>query len=360
MKVKKIKNYFPGSNTTDGFYSFYEFLPYKCEKIYIIKGGPGTGKSTAMKKIGDCALEKGFKIEYHWCSSDNNSIDGIVIPDKKIAFFDGTEPHLTDPKYPGALEEILNFCQFWDEKVLKENKQEIISLNQKIKERFSATYNCLKIAGILDQEQNKYQKNLINKSLLTKLKNEIYKNINPPQKNSSKTSSIRKLFGSAITPQGQVSYINSLTKDIKNKYIIKGKPIIEKSKIIKEAGKKFQTKGYSLLYLYCGFNPEYINTLIIPELDTVLINKTKLDKSLQATKSTKIFNLNETLHPEKISNYSKRINDLNLNYNKFINKAVNNLSKAKSLHDQLENIYIKAMDFKLVDNKINDLIEDIF
>lgn len=142
--------------------------------------------------------------------------------------------------------------------------------------------------------------------------------------------------------------------------IIKGKPLTEKSKILKETGKKIKSFGYNIFYLYYGLNPDYINALLIPELNMAVINKTKLDKNLSINNNTKIFDLNETINSKQISNYSKRIDDLKLNYNKFINKAVNNLSKAKSLHDELEEIYIKAMNFKEVDRKINKLKNNIF
>ena len=49
------------------------------------------------------------------CSSDNNSLDGIVIPKLKIAILDGTA-HVVDPVFPGVVDEIINLGQFWDEK----------------------------------------------------------------------------------------------------------------------------------------------------------------------------------------------------------------------------------------------------
>lgn len=72
MNEGSIINFFPGGNTAQGFYSFYDYLPYEAEQVFIIKGGPGTGKSTFMKKIGERMIEEGYDIEFHWCSSDNN------------------------------------------------------------------------------------------------------------------------------------------------------------------------------------------------------------------------------------------------------------------------------------------------
>jgi len=32
-------------------------------------------------------------VEYHHCSSDGNSLDGVALPDQGIALLDGTAPH---------------------------------------------------------------------------------------------------------------------------------------------------------------------------------------------------------------------------------------------------------------------------
>ena len=91
----KIADIFPGGNTSKGFYSFYRYILSQDEarRIICIKGGPGTGKSSLMKKVGQFFNEKGYNIEYHHCSSDNNSLDGVVIKGLNVAILDGTSPH---------------------------------------------------------------------------------------------------------------------------------------------------------------------------------------------------------------------------------------------------------------------------
>jgi DNA replication protein DnaC len=62
----KLREFFPGGNTSYGFYSFYDFIIDKdATRIFVIKGGPGVGKSTFMKVIGQSMLEKGFDVEFH-------------------------------------------------------------------------------------------------------------------------------------------------------------------------------------------------------------------------------------------------------------------------------------------------------
>ena len=85
-------DYFASSNSMTGFHSYFDTIynPRKLEKIYIIKGGPGTGKSSMIKAIKSSFKNK--KCELFLCSSDPLSYDGIII-DKKIAVIDGTSPH---------------------------------------------------------------------------------------------------------------------------------------------------------------------------------------------------------------------------------------------------------------------------
>ena len=103
MEKGRIRHMFPGGNTSEGFYSYYDYvLPQeRAERIFILKGGPGVGKSTFMKKIAEEMLNRGYDVEYMHCSSDPSSLDGIVVPAKNVAVIDGTAPHVIDPKNPG-------------------------------------------------------------------------------------------------------------------------------------------------------------------------------------------------------------------------------------------------------------------
>ncbi len=89
---------FPGGNTPKGFHSFYNYiLPQEeARRIFVIKGGPGVGKSTFMKKTAQELVELGYDAEFMHCSSDNGSLDGIVIPKLGIAMIDGTSPQVMD------------------------------------------------------------------------------------------------------------------------------------------------------------------------------------------------------------------------------------------------------------------------
>ena len=62
-------------------------------EFLAIVGPSGCGKSTLMKRVAAAAEERGFQVEYIRCSGDPDSLDAILLPEKKTAIVDGTAPH---------------------------------------------------------------------------------------------------------------------------------------------------------------------------------------------------------------------------------------------------------------------------
>ena len=149
-----MKKFFAAANTENGFFSLFDeiFAPEKFRRIYILKGGPGTGKSTLMRKIADAAQSKGYDVEYIYCSSDPDSLDGIIISALSVAILDGTSPHMTDPVYPGAVERIVDLGVAFDFRMLEQRRDELIPLIRAKKESYRTGYRFLSVAGRIERE----------------------------------------------------------------------------------------------------------------------------------------------------------------------------------------------------------------
>ena len=61
--------YFLGGNTPGGFYSLYHQLsdPARMRALYIVKGGPGSGKSTLMRRVERHAQAAGLETQQILC-----------------------------------------------------------------------------------------------------------------------------------------------------------------------------------------------------------------------------------------------------------------------------------------------------
>ena len=94
MSEHKV-HYFLGANAPDGFYSLYPELIdlERARAVYILKGGPGCGKSSLMRRVAQAMEEKGASVEYIACSGDPDSLDAVVFPALNTAIVDGTAPH---------------------------------------------------------------------------------------------------------------------------------------------------------------------------------------------------------------------------------------------------------------------------
>ena len=137
-----VQTYFLSANSAQGFYSLYNYFcpPEGKNFLWIIKGGPGCGKSSFMKKIGKAAEEKGYDVEYILCSGDPDSVDGVYIPQINLGYVDGTAPHTQDVLYPGANGLYLDLGQFYNKQELQRKADQIQELNRKYRDCYTKAY----------------------------------------------------------------------------------------------------------------------------------------------------------------------------------------------------------------------------
>ena len=91
--------YFLGANSPTGFYSLYDQLIdlETAQAVYLLKGGPGCGKSSFMRRVARHAEAAGQPVEYISCSGDPDSLDAVVLPAQAVALVDATAPHAMAP-----------------------------------------------------------------------------------------------------------------------------------------------------------------------------------------------------------------------------------------------------------------------
>ncbi len=348
MADGKIRHMFPGGNTPQGFYSYYDYvIPIDATRIFLLKGGPGVGKSTFMKKIGQAMIERGYDIEHHHCSSDNNSLDGVVIPALNTALIDGTSPHIVDPKHPGCVDEILNLGEYWDETKMVRNKTEILTFTKEISKRFQCAYRMLRAAKAVYDDWEAAN----NEAMNYKLANQ--KTADTIDKVFSEVATIgygknRKLFASAITPAGPVNYIDSISAGVTKRYILTGLPGTGKATLLAKVAETAVAKGLDIETYYCPLDPSKIEHIIIPSLDTAFTTSTP-PHSLTLNASSILIDMNECLEQEKVKSLEAITDyDRSLFWGLF-GKACDYISEAKKLHDELETFYVPNINFSGVD-----------
>lgn len=349
------KHYFPGSNTSEGFYSLFQYiLPIKeAKKIFYIKGGPGTGKSSCMKKIGQLFKDKGYNIEYFHCSSDNESLDALVIKELKVELLDGTAPHINDPKCPGAVGEILDFGTSLNKEGLSIEKNNILNTNKDISNTFKRSYRYLESARSIIKDWTECNKNSLNMNKLILLKNDLNSKIFNKIGHINEYKEPRHLFATAFTPNGIISYIENIIEDIDNVYVLKGDPGSGKNDTLNFLKDQCLMNGLYVEVYHDPFIPSRIEHIVIPKLNTAILSSNEINKDY-VFKYSNVIDMNALISPSSLyKSYLKE--DIPVFYS-LIDKALKNLTNCKKLHDKLESYYINNIDFNVVNDLCNSVI----
>ena len=356
----KIKKVFPGGNTSQGFYSFYHhILSHNANRIFLFKGGPGTGKSAFMNKIADSVSELNYDVEYHCCSSDNTSIDAIVIPDLKVAFMDGTAPHSVDPQYPGLVEEIIDLGAFLDEVGLQGKKKEIIQAREEVKRLFRLAYAYLQQSKILKGEIESYYTD--SKSLDIPGLNETTLSLNKlifGDKFLKTTSKERHLFASAITPQGAVNHLDTIFSGLDRRIIIEGSAGTGKAAIVKNIYQNAVIRGFDVEIYHCGLIPQEIEHIVIKELNT-RIKTSEPPHIFNGDTEDKVIKTHNFVDFSLLNPFMDDLEKAKTRYEEAFGRGVTFINRAKRAHDILENYYKPNMDFEKLDDYFEEILEKI-
>jgi|SRR5680860_104201 len=360
MSNAHIKKMFPGAVTSQGFYSFYQYMiQQNANHIFVLKGGPGVGKSTFMKKIGQIMFDRGYDIEYHCCSSDNGSIDGVVIPNLKIALLDGTAPHIVDPKNPGAVDEIVNLGEYWNEAMIKQFKQEILSCNSKVSGYFQRAYFALQEAQIALEEWRYYTKSYQDWTTINQMTLLIEKEIFTTA--LKRIGNERHLFAWAHTPQGKIEYIDTLLQDTNRLYMLIGQPGSGKSTFLARIAQRASTYGFDVQYYHNTLDPAKLDLIILPDLRIAfVINSEPYCYTPNYHEKIIILDFEQSLNTTQLmEDCGEEIRDCQIRVNQHILRARKNSEKAKATHDLLETYYVPAMNFSEIETKLNSILERI-
>lgn len=353
----KERHLFPGNNTPEGFFSYYHYIlnQHEAEKIYCLKGGPGTGKSTFMRNIGSQFLEDGEDVDFFHCSSDRNSIDGILLKKKKIAMVDGTAPHVIDPVNPGAVDTIIHLGEFWNEQEIRKLKHEVITSNERVGAIFARVYNYLRAAGAMYDNLRGVYGERVRKEEIHKIGARIIHEEMSHKEISSVRGRMKKFFASAITPQGIVNELPSLVSGYKRIYVIETMTGLEAESLLSAVAESAVNRGFDVEAYYCPIKPaEKIEHLLCPDLDVAFITSNEyhswgdeVKNSIEEGDGTEVIliDLIECARGEVSSAQAEIQRESHQQMEALLAQAVHCLAEAKKEHDLLESYYISNMDF---------------
>ncbi|MDD3218781.1 MAG: hypothetical protein PHC41_09130 [Lachnospiraceae bacterium] len=335
-------SYFAGGNTAYGFCSYFPYILPEAEQkqVYYIKGGPGVGKSTLMKQIGKRMEEAGYRVEYFFCSGDPASLDAVAVPALGAALMDGTAPHIYDPAIPGARDTLVSLGDYLREEQLRTNQDKIIRISREISEYYQQCYAYLGGAGKLMEDSKTCQASPKSIYACAQSLKEKLKDTNPSD------DVVRHLFGDAYTFKGLVSFVKEIPA--KYKYALANTERGLCHAILKELYQMGRKERRTMVVLHDPLYPSLIAHLYFP-LESVLYTSDDscgeafpLEPVMCDFKKTKTLDV-----------FSENMSQ------QLIGEAVKQLKLAKTAHDKLEAYYVESMDFESLNERREEIIDDL-
>ncbi len=360
----KIRHIYPGGNTPKGFFSYYPYIlgQEEANRIICLKGGPGVGKSTFMKKIGEHFVEQGEDVDFLWCSSDPGSLDGIVLKMRKIAIIDATSPHMVDPVNPGAVDSIVHLGDFWNGEALKKCKDHVLESSGKIKNWFGCAYRYLAAAGELYGMLSDVYENGVENGELYKITAGIVGDEMAHKEISLKPGRLKKQFASAITPAGFQNRLESIIRGYDKVYMLKGPVGLSNARLLNITAESALYRGMDVEAFYCPMRPdEKIDHLLIPQLGTAFVSLNHYHnlESWDSAAEVVALDMNHIVDESRLEEQRSMLSDCEHRMKEMLEEAIRCIVRAKKEHDRLESYYIPNMDFKKLDALRDEMIDKI-
>lgn len=337
--------FFLGATSEKGFVSYFKQLQNHTDsmQLLIFKGGPGSGKSSLMKKVAAYSESTGHTVEYFPCASDPHSLDAIIDRTANFAIMDGTAPHTEDPSLPGALHHIMYTGDLWDSGKLRLQKDEIEFFSDLTGEYHKSAEAYIRAAGSLLGENLRVSGKYVNEAPIYEF---VKKALGRISHRENFSEDIRLL--SAVTI-GEIKFFEETIPLFADKiYVIDDEWGGAGNMIFDAVRNICRMNGLKIILCPCSVMPHKTDHIIIPDLKTAF------------TVGNRFFRCHsgESIKGEMFytTGIDKAVMERRcLDAEKLLSRASLLIKTAKKTHDRLERFYINAIDFKKADGLFEEI-----
>ena len=335
--------YFLGANAPSGFYSLYDHLlsPETANAIYILKGGPGCGKSTLMRQVAAQACQAGETVEYILCSGDPDSLDAVLLPRLNVALVDGTAPHVVEPKYPGVVEQYVNLGVCYDQAALQGVRTEIQTCMVGYKEHYQRAYRCLDAAAeILEDVRAMLITQELEEKLAKRARGILSRELK--RKTDRPAGAVKQRFLGAVSHKGVLTLYDTVAAQCTRVYELSdryGLAHLLLSHLLSGA----VLRGYDVVACPDPMAPDHLAHLLVPEAGLAFVSSAPARPC--PGKSCRRLRLDSMADGELLRRCRPRLRFSLKVSGALVEEAVNSLAQAKAMHDGLEELYHPYVDF---------------
>ncbi len=335
--------FFLGATTPRGFVGFANevYSPHDGWQAYLIKSGPGSGKATLMRRVYEAVTALSVEAEAIFCSSDPASLDGVVFPQLRMCILDATAPHVVEPQFWGAVEQIVPLAVCVDENALHENAAAIMQATEENRELHGRVRKYIHAAGALLKENRRFEEAVMDNDKVCRLAARVAQQ----ELFEGDGGRLTRRFLSAITPQGPMVFYETLQTLCPRIYVIEDDCGAAASLFLSEIEQHAERLGLSGVVCPCPLAPDDgPEHLLFPSLGVGFTTSN--------TFHTADFPVYRRIHATRFAPAERlREKRQTLQFNRraareLLAQAQQLAAQAKTVHDRMEAYSIAAMDWE--------------
>ena len=351
-------NFFLGAVAPQGFISRYAQC-YNIEDdgyIYILKGGPGLGKTEFIKKLIALLSKYDDNIELIHSSLNPDCYDGVLFHSLRAAVMDGTAPHVLEPRYYDAFETILPLGECCNKELLRDRREEILALTDKSTQLLERSVRFISATGSLLNDTYRLALNCTDEDKIASFITRTLQKEVKARKNALGKERYR--FLSAVTPSGVMRFDSTISYYCDKVYVFDDEFGAASNIALHKLRHSLLESGLELICCYCPISPfEKIEHILVPELRLGFVTSNKwhpLD-----------FEDGRTIHARRFTNLEKlSVRKQRISFNRraaqeLTDAASSVMQQAREVEEELEKIYRTATDFDKINTYISKTAQDI-
>lgn len=354
--MAKVRHYYVSGNTSLGYYSIFDSLRESLNSVYILKGAPGAGVSQVVKDIAEHISNKGYSVELIHSTFDSGEYEGVIIPELKTGIIDGSYPRGIDAKFPSLSDEVIDLNQYINSEKVKLKQKELRAWTGQMEKKLELAYTHFANAKKVHFDKEDIYVDHMNFTKADEVTEQII-NSTFNEEGLNKQGQQRHLFFGAATDKGVDNYIDNLTEGLSKRIIIKGRSGSGKSTMLRKIVAQATEKGYDSEVYHCGFDPNSLDMVILPELSFAILDGTAPHVIDPSRSSDQVVDMYEICFDHDVdSQYSEKLSHIAKRYAAEIKIAVQALKEAKTIRDKVKEVYASAIDYNQIENVKQDLI----
>jgi len=349
------RHFFPGGNTPAGFFSYFNNIAIGNERTVFLKGASGCGKSTFMRRAAAAFGARGLETEYFHCSNDPKSLDGIRVAGAGLCVVDATAPHVQDPVLPVARDLLFNMAEFIGPGAIEPNREELTRLARVKKQCCAAACGYLAAAWAVYQNNIRAREQFLDRGRLNMAVLEALPLLESAKPRATAGRN-RKLFAGALTPEGFVNTLDTLT-NLDTVVVLRGEPGMGIDFYLTHIREIANLRGLDCESLCCPLDPSKIEHLVIPALGLGFFTKSRLWPVEFPAHAIEIDSF--AFLDKGIEEYQEELDYNDAMFDALAGRAVRTLAAQRKAHDRVEEIYIAGMDFDALNQASEKILENL-